>query len=59
MAMYDLMRVSNRGHNNNEEAYVTKVSVAKGRKVSNPLKRVIIPVAIKANHDPHGWNGAL
>ena len=38
---------------------VTKVSFVNGRNVSKPLKMVTIAVAMIANHEPSGWNGAL
>ena len=36
-----------------------KLGVFHGRKVSKPLKKVMITVETKANQLPHGWKGAL
>ena len=52
-----MMRLSCRIERN--IAYVTKLAAFQGRKVSNPLNNVIIPVETKASHAPHGWKGAL
>jgi hypothetical protein len=59
--MYDLGRFerSGEGHPAENGAHVTNVSFVKGMNVSNPLNKVMIPVAISANHEPHGWKGAL